>query len=108
MICSSVNLDRFIRPSFHGADSSYFWLSFRGSGQEADEAATLTDMRAASEEGLQATWIQNTYDLASCRWSDTDARIALCRSRYHRGDGRWLPSIMRYRRDAEGRWRLAP
>ena len=75
---------------------------------EADEAAMLTDMRAASEEGLQATWIQNTYDLASCRWSDTDARIALCRSRYHRGDGRWLPSIVRYRRDAEGRWRLAP
>ena len=31
MICSSVNLDRFIRPSFHRADSSYFWLSFRGS-----------------------------------------------------------------------------
>ena len=30
MICPSVNLDRFIRPSFGRADSSYFWLSFRG------------------------------------------------------------------------------
>ncbi|WP_293376347.1 TetR family transcriptional regulator C-terminal domain-containing protein, partial [Phenylobacterium sp. SCN 70-31] len=32
-ICSSVNLDRFIRPSFGRADSSYSWLSFRGSRQ---------------------------------------------------------------------------
>lgn len=30
MICFSVNLDRFIRPSLGRADSSYFWLSFTG------------------------------------------------------------------------------
>jgi hypothetical protein len=31
MICSSVNLDRFILSVLRWADSSYSWRSFRGS-----------------------------------------------------------------------------
>lgn len=75
--------------------------------EEADEAATLTEMAAASAEGLQGTWIQNKHDVATCLWSKSNPRIAVCRSRYRRGDGRWFPSTIRYQRDAEGRWRLA-
>jgi hypothetical protein len=38
MICSSVNRLRFIRPSpSGGADSTYTWRSFQGSGQDAGE-----------------------------------------------------------------------
>jgi len=33
MICSSVNLDRFILSVLRWADSSYSWRSFRGSRQ---------------------------------------------------------------------------
>jgi hypothetical protein len=46
MICSSVNLDRFIRPSFGRADSSYSWLSFRGSRQ--DTRRDLEEARATN------------------------------------------------------------
>ena len=35
MICSSVNLDRFILSVLRWADSSYSWRSFRGSRQRA-------------------------------------------------------------------------
>ena len=41
MICSSVNLDRFIRPSSGRADSSYSWRSFRGSRQDLSDLQTV-------------------------------------------------------------------
>ncbi|MCW0045940.1 helix-turn-helix domain-containing protein [Brevundimonas sp. BT-123] len=46
MICSSVNLDRFILSVLRWADSSYSWRSFRGSRQPAHVriAATLTNL----------------------------------------------------------------
>lgn len=55
MICSSVNLDRFIRPSLSWADFSYSWRSYRGSRQLGCLGDTVPNLsRSALHRALMA------------------------------------------------------
>lgn len=76
--------------------------------EEVEEAAIAADMAATHAEGLQGTWIGHKYDAAICRWSPSEPGIAVCRTRYHRGDRQWFPVVKRYRRDPDGDWQEAP
>jgi hypothetical protein len=41
MICSSLNLLRFLRPSFAGADSTETWRQFRGARRDVGRAREM-------------------------------------------------------------------
>ena len=74
----------------------------------ADEA-NQRDMAKAHAEGLEGTWINPDFAPARCRWSRTDATLAVCQTRTRYEASRpWRERTGHYRRDGDGKWQVAP
>jgi len=67
MICSSVNLDRFILSVLRWADSSYSWRSFRGSRHMAsrENLSVLDELVEGGRHSLDPSISERTLPTAS-------------------------------------------
>ncbi len=74
--------------------------------QAAQEWAIFADAARAEAQGIRGTWLLYDYEAATCRWSRTQPDLAICRSPYVRSGNDRRVARQKYRRNADGNWRL--
>jgi hypothetical protein len=89
-----------------GCAGSTFRLS-AGELRDAENDAIQIEMAAAAAAGLSGTWLPAMWGGATCRWSRTVEKVAICKARTRRSASQtWSNVTLKYRQDDDGRWRV--